>query len=607
MAGNSLNGLKPSSYRPAPVAAICAMLATLTLATFPGTVAGQDTSQPTTVSYLKGRILVKAKAGVDDKGLDKELAIHGGKRIGRLKQIGVDIIELPPNASETAVVKALSRNPRFKFAELDVVVAPRVTTNDPLLPNQWHHGRIGALTAWESSRGANVVVAVLDTGVDGDHPDLAAQLVPGWNVYDNTADTSDVYGHGTPVAGTVAGIGNNAVGVAGVAWSARIMPVRISRPDGMASLSAMASGILWAADHGAKVANISYEAAGSSTVANAAEYLRAKGGVLVIAAGNTGGQTSYAASSSYTVVSATDSADNRASWSSYGASVDMAAPGTGIPTTALGGGYANESGTSFAAPIVAGVYALMIAANPRMSAAELDRTMFSTALDRGAAGFDAMYGYGRVDAARAVMAALQSTATDTTGPSVSISNPSAGERLSGIVGVEVSATDPSGVASADLMLNGSVVATDIGAPFAFSLDTSRFPDGPATLQVRAKDAVGNSGTSASVGVTIANDTTKPSVSITSPAQGAVVSGSVTVSASASDNVRVTKLSLSIDGREVAISYGSTLSYSWSASTVTVKGNGKKRSGATSTTSSTLTVRAEDAAGNSSTATVTVQR
>lgn len=607
MAEITIHNREPRSHRRGPAAATLAMLAALALTTFSGSVTGQDASQSTYVTYLKGRILVKAKAGVDDKGMDRELAAHGGKRIGRLKQIGVDIIELPPNASETAVVKALSRNPRFKFAELDFVVAPRVTTNDPLLSNQWHHGRIGALTAWESSRGANVVVAVLDTGVDADHPDLAAQLVPGWNVYDNTADTSDVYGHGTPVAGTVAGVGNNAVGVAGVAWSARIMPVRISRPDGMASLSAMASGILWAADHGAKVANISYEAAGSSTVANAGDYLRAKGGVLVIAAGNTGGQTTYAASSSYTVVSATDSADNRASWSSYGSSVDIAAPGTGIPTTARGGGYANESGTSFAAPIVAGVYALMISANPRMSAADLDRALYSTALDRGAAGFDAQYGYGRVDAARAVVAALQSTATDTTGPSVAISSPTAAERLSGVVSIDATATDPSGVATVELLLNGSVIATDIGAPFAFSLDTTRLPDGPATLQVRARDAVGNSASSASVGVTIANDTIKPSVVITSPVQGAVVSGTVTVSASASDNVRVAKLSLTIDGKEVAISYGSTLSYGWSTSGTTGKANGKKRNGTTSTTSSTLTVRAEDAAGNSSTATVTVQR
>lgn len=556
------------------------------------------------VTYLKGRVLVKAKGGVDDKGLDKELAAHGGRRIGRLKQIGVDIVELPAQANEAAVAKALSKNPRIKFAELDVVVAPRATTNDPNLSSEWHLPRIGAPVAWDTARGAGVIIAILDTGVNAAHPDLASQIVPGWNVYDNTADTADVYGHGTPVAGTAAGVGNNAIGVAGVAWAARIMPVRIARPDGLASLSAMASGIVWAADHGARVANISYEGAGSSTVATAAEYMRSKGGVVVIAAGNTAAQTSYPASASYTVVSATDTADNLTSWSSYGASVDIAAPGTGIVTTALGGGYASESGTSFSAPIVSGVYALMLSANPRLGAADLDRALFGTALDRGVAGFDMQYGYGRVDAGRAVIAALQSVAIDTTGPQVSVVSPTSGARLSGVTAIDVSATDVSGVASVDLLLNGAAIATDVGAPFAFSIDTSRYPDGSATLSAKARDALGNVSTSTTVAVTIANDAVSPVVTIASPTSGATVTGSVAIAATATDNVRVVKMTLSIDGKEMAVSYGASLSYSWDTTASLPKGRKRPTSGATS---STLSVRAEDPSGNASTASVTVRR
>jgi subtilisin family serine protease len=238
--------------------------------------AGQQ--QAITIQYVKGRVLVQPRAGLSDTELDNVLAPHGGKRVQHLEQINVHVVQLPDTANEMAVVQALQKNPHIKFAELDRVVPPEMTTSDPNLSNEWHHPKIGSQTAWDSSTGLGVTIAMLDTGVDGTYPDLQASLVPGWNTYDNN-NTADVLGHGTATAGTAAAVGNNATGVAGVAWQSKIMPIRITDPNGYGYYSTMASGITWAADHGARVASISFASTcGSATVASAAQYLRNKGG-----------------------------------------------------------------------------------------------------------------------------------------------------------------------------------------------------------------------------------------------------------------------------------------------------------------------------------------
>ena len=125
--------------------------------------------------------------------------------------------------------------------------------------------------AWDTRTGGGVTIAILDSGVDTTHPDLEAQLVPGWNAYDNNSDTSDVFGHGTQVAGTAAAAGNNSIGVAGVAFGAKIMPIRVTDTSGMGYASSMANGLTWAADKGARAANLSFQGvSGSSTVLSAA-------------------------------------------------------------------------------------------------------------------------------------------------------------------------------------------------------------------------------------------------------------------------------------------------------------------------------------------------
>ena len=561
------------------------------------------------IRFVKGHVLVQPRAGLSDEELDKVLQPHGGRRALHMEQINVHIVELPATADEAAVVKALNANPHIKFAELDRVLDPNLVLNDQYFPSEWHLNTIGAPTAWNATTGAGVLIAILDSGVDSSHPDLAANLVPGWNFYDNNNITSDVSGHGTAVVGIASAIGNNTRGVAGVSFASKIMPLRVTDASGYAWYSLVAQALSYAADHGAKVANVSYEGACcSSTIISAAQYFRSKGGVVTASAGNDGAQMSYTPSDYITTVSATDSSDNFASFSSSGNYVDVAAPGVGIWTTTKGGGYAALSGTSGSAPLTAGVYALMLAANPKLAPSTLDSILFKSAVDRGTPGYDIYFGWGRVNAAGAVaLATTTVAAADTTSPTASITTPSASSKVSGLVPVNVSASDNVGVTRVDLWINGSRYATDTTSPYAFSWDTTKFADGSNTVQATAYDAAGNQGNSSRITVTVANDTIAPTVTITSPASGAVVSGSVPISVGATDNNKVSQISLLIDGTQVALAYGSTLSYTWTVTSATSTGSKsrKYKTALQSGTSHTIAAIAWDPAGNKGTATVTV--
>lgn len=571
---------------------------------------------PGDLRYVKGRLLVQPRAGLSLQELDKKLRVHGGRRVGSIPKINVHIVQLPSQANEIAVLQQLSTDRHIKFVELDRQLAPSLTPNDPSYASGWHLPRIAAPEAWDYSVGSGITVAILDSGVDASHPDLAAAMVPGYDAYDNNTDTRDVYGHGTKVAGAAAMIGNNLTGGTGVSFSSRIMPIRITDTAGYGYLSSMAAGLVWAADHGARVANISFEdVCDSPTVLNAAQYMRNKNGVVVAAAGNTGTQQATVASDLITCVSATDSSDAVTSWSSYGNYVDLAAPGVGIYTTTMGGGYGSVSGTSFSAPITAGAYALMMAANPRLAPSQLDDALFSTAVDLGSAGYDAYYGNGRIDASAAVARVRTTTSTvDGTAPIVSITSPSDGLNVSGLIAVNADATDNIGVTRVELYAGGNLVGSDASAPYEFSWDTSGLADGQVSLQARAFDAAGNVGTS-DVTVNVANnpeatpsptpDTIAPSVVIGNPSSGATISGPVTITASASDNVQVASISLSINGQVVTKNSGSSLSYSWDPYGGK-KGKGwlRKFSGTTSGTYS-ISATATDSSGNASSVAISV--
>lgn len=570
------------------------------LAAAPALAAGPDLSPEG--PWTRGRILVMPKAGLSEAALARIVGAEGGsaQRIGRSQ---VHLVKLPGQASETAVAARLAHHPLLKSAEVDRLVAADFTTNDPDASRQWHLAKVQAPLAWDSAQGMGVTIAILDSGVEAAHPDLSAQLLPGWNVFDNTAITADAKGHGTQVAGTAAASLNNAAGVASVAGKARILPVRITAADGTTTyLSSVVAGLTYAADNGARIANVSYSVAGSTAVQSAAQSMKDRNGLVFVSAGNSNVDLGVAASSAFIVVSATDANDAKASWSNFGNWVHLSAPGVAITTTSPGSSYASVSGTSFSSPVVAGVAALMMSANPALSSAQIETLLFTTAKDLGAAGRDPLFGHGRVDAAAAVAAALAATrpTADSQPPAVTITSPLGASTVSGWTAVAVNASDNVGVTKVELRVNGKLVATDTGAPFGFSWDSTNVANGTASLVATAYDAAGNSAGSPAISVTASNatasaDTTPPTVRFTSPGS-TQVAGTVTVSSSASDDRGTTGLTqkLSINGKLVAQSSGSTLNYKW---------NTNKLARGTHT----LSVVARDAAGNSTTSLLQVTR
>ena len=564
--------------------------------------AAKPTAASVQNAWAPRRVLIGTRAGLSEADVGKIASVHGGKA-HRLGPPHVYVLELPATASEKAGPATLARHPHLKFAELDQLAIPAFTPNDPYAGSEWHLGKVGAASAWDASQGSGVTIAVLDTGIDASHPDLVNRMVAGWNFYDNNSNTADVNGHGTAVAGAAVASLNNGVGVAGIAGQSMLMPVRIADANAYAYWSTVAQGLTWASDMGARVANISYSGvAGSSTVQSAAQYMRSRGGLVVVAAGNNGIDEGIAPTSSMVVVSATDANDVKTSWSSYGSFVTISAPGQDIWTTVRGGGYQAWWGTSLASPVVAGVVGLMMSARPAMGNTQLESLLYSSSTDLGAAGRDSYYGWGRVNAGAAVQAAVTASVADTQPPSASISAPMNGSTVSGLLAVNVNASDNVGVTRVDLKVNGNVVASDTASPYGFSLDTLQLPNGSASLVAVAYDGAGNQASSATVGVTVNNtvvvapDTTPPVVGISSPANGASVSGNVTVSVAASDNAGPSglKLALLINGNQVASASGASLSYKWNTTKIAAG-------------SYTLEARATDAKGNQSSSVITVRR
>jgi subtilisin family serine protease len=539
--------------------------------------------------FVPGRVLAKFRAGIMPDHARNIIAALGARDADEIPGIAVHILELPYQADEAGFAQAMAQRPEVEFAELDRIVQPAdVIPNDPWYAGwQWHLPKISAPSAWSTTTGgSSIVIAILDTGVDGSHQDLVNKLVSGWNVYNNNSDWSDVNGHGTNVAGVAGAQSNNGTGVAGVCWACKIMPIRISDTSGSATYSAMASGLTWAADHGARVANISYIASDSSTVRSAAQYFQNHGGVVTSSAGNYSTFDSSADNPYILTISAMDINDVFSSFSNYGNNVDLVAPEAGY-TTARGNSYMYAGGTSFSSPVVAGVAGLILSVNPALTGPQVQDILKQNADDFGAVGWDIYFGWGRVNAERAVTAASGGTA-DTSPPMVNFTSPSNGATVSGNITVQLTASDNVGVAFLSLFVDGSSLGTDSGAPYGFSWDTTNASNGSHTLTAIAQDAAGNSG-SYSITVMVGNstppaDTTPPTETIISPSDGGRVVGNASVYVDAADNMGVVRNELYVDG--VLVSASTTAPF-------TTKWNTRKAKAG----SHSLQCKAYDAAGN----------
>jgi serine protease len=336
------------------------------------------------------------------------------------------------------------RRPLALLAALAVALAPAgagAAPNDPGWPQQWHLRRIGVERAWTVTRGSGAVVAVVDTGVDATHPDLRGRLVDGYNAIDG-GSWQDDNGHGTFMAGIIAAVTGNGLGVASVAPLARIMPIKALGADGSGNVDDVVRGIRWAVDHGADVINLSLAeeslGGGGGTIGNllADRRLRAaisdaarRGALVVVAAGNdfeAGGhpQTAYDATDpGVLVVGASTSDDRRAAYSNYGSGLDLLAPGGGSATDPSAGdacqkndpvvstwwnpktrqsAYGKGCGTSMAVAHVSGAGALLVALG--LSNRQAAERILATARDLGPPGVDPETGHGRLDAAAVVAA-----------------------------------------------------------------------------------------------------------------------------------------------------------------------------------------------------------
>jgi thermitase len=321
---------------------------------------------------------------------------------------------------------------QIDFARVNHVWKALNTPNDPLLGSEYQVTKADLTTAWDSTTGTGVTIAIADTGVMLAHPDLAAHLLSnGFNFGDSNSNVDDQYGHGTGVAGMAAAIGNNSAGVAGAAFSASILPIKVS-PGGSDSTTdvEIIQAIEYAADHGAKVVNVSFgsDVCGLCAADDwdvAIQYMRGKGGVVTIAAGNSACSMTCNAHPGAVIVSATNSADQLAFFSNFGPAIDVAAPGLSVWTTNCNacngtppnpfngkGDYWNPNGTSYSAPFVAGVLGLIYAVNPSFTSDQATQILYDSADDLGTPGRDDSFGHGRVNAARAVaLAAGRATTT----------------------------------------------------------------------------------------------------------------------------------------------------------------------------------------------------
>jgi len=549
-------------------------------------------------------LLVKSGRHTPEAAVHALLTSKGGSEHTRIPGIGTRIVRVPAQQAER-ILAELRADPSLEYAEPDATAHAVATTNDPYFTSgaQWYLNKIGAPAAWDISTGSNNVrVAVVDSGVLASHPDLAGKVLPGYDFVNNDSDPSDDNGHGTAVAGLIAAATNNQLGMAGLGWSTSVVPVKALDAAGSGSYSGIANSIIWAADQGVKVINLSLGGTTSSrTLQDAVNYAWNRQIVVIAAAGNNGNSTAFypAACANVVAVSATNSTDTRPSWSNYGSYVDLSAPGAGILTLQGAGSYANWDGTSFSSPIVAGATALMIAANPGLSNSSTVSLLLGNCDDIGNSGYDIYYGNGRLNAARAVQAAWNSIPVDATPPSVAISSPTNGQTVAGTVNVAMNGTDNVGVTRVELWIDGVLHAQSSTSGATFAWDTTGVQDGGHVLEARAYDAM-NLSASTTIQVNVANsqiaDLIAPVTAITSPANGSRVSSkSQKITVTATDNIRVTKVELYIDGKLAGSSTTSPVTFTWNTSRIAPGAH-------------TLRSYAYDAAGNIGTSTlVTVYR
>jgi len=492
---------------------------------------------------------------------------HGGDIKYEYHLIPAIAASMSPQARD-----AIAKNKNVAYVEPDCEVQALQT-----LP--WGVDRIDADLVWSYNKGTGVNVSIIDTGIDYTHPDLDANYKGGYDFANDDADPKDDNGHGTHCAGIVAAEDND-IGVVGVAPEANLYAVKVLNRFGSGWLSDVIAGIDWSVDNDMDVVSMSLGTSTySASLETACNNAYNTGLVLVAAAGNSGDgdpttdEYSYpAAYGSVIAVGATDSTDVAPSWSNSGPYLELAAPGVSIYSTlptyrvtltrTYGYDYGTLSGTSMACPHVTGTAALVIASNPTLTNVDVRSRLQATADDLGPVGWDSVYGYGLVDADEA--------APGDALPTVNVVNPVDGSIVSGSVTIQVDASDDVGVDVVEYSIDdGAYQVMGYNSETGYweaVWDSTGVADGLHTITARATDTIGQTSTD-SITVTVDNIDDSPTVAITSPADGTIVSGTVTIEASAGDDKGVSKVDFYIDDAFLATDDTEPYSAIWDTTSV----------------------------------------
>ncbi|MCP8968042.1 S8 family serine peptidase [Ectobacillus ponti] len=367
--------------------------------------AAGDTQTVQQGEYKKDELVVQWKAYVSPAQRAAVFQKWNMQEAYYISKNNYSVIKIKGGQSVPALIARLVQQEQVLKVEPNYKLKQMYVFTDPYAAKQWHLAKLNLPKAWDVTKGSSEIkVALIDGAVQTNHPDLAGRFTGAYDVVSKSAVLPAADDHGTHVAGIVGAAGDGK-GIVGIAPGVKLMPINVFYEDGYTSAAEVASAIMYAADHGANVINMSlggYEY--SSLMNSAVQYAASKGVVVVAAAGNEEtSQPMYPAALSNVIsVSAVTSSDRLAYFSNYGSTIDFAAPGDGIFSTIAGGAYASMSGTSMAAPMVSGTAALVLSRNPFLTPSQVYSRLKASALDLGAAGRDIYYGEGRIDAYKAV-------------------------------------------------------------------------------------------------------------------------------------------------------------------------------------------------------------
>lgn len=567
----------------------------------------------------KNQIVVKFKSSKSQAEAKK--IFSGANSASRKYYPGLDIhiLSTPSKAQNQSIINRLKQRNDVEWAEVDGVgnsnISKRIflTPNDPLYGTQ-NVNILNVENAWNITTGSSsLIVGIIDSGYRSTHEDLQANYVAGYH-YTFAKDglsggsTEDVRGHGTAVAGSAGAIGNNSKGIAGPSWSSKLMPLRCTDSTGNCYWSDVAYLIDWGLTKGAKIFNLSF---GDNTFVNstwevsilndAYKKIIAANGAITISAGNQSTFRTDGNNPNMICVGAlTIDGTTKADFSNSGYMVDVFAPGTVYTTDwASNTSYGSWGGTSFSSPLVSGVLALMKSANPNLTYTQMRRILLSTCTDMGDPGYDAVYAWGKVNAYAAVQAAQAGTINDTLNPGCYLISPANGSTLTGTITIDGRAMDNFDISKVELYVDGVLVksltkSTTPDVTYYTTLNTGSYANGSHTIYLKATDITGLTKNSGTITATFSNagDTTAPSVTITNPKFGSTVSGTITATVTASDNISVVKVEYLLDNVLIATSTSSPFSTTINTSNYS---NG----------SHTLLAKAYDAANNIGTNSITI--